>query len=66
MNYSQIVQNKCQANSKFIEVAKLLGLESTYFSGMYRVRLDGQYLGNMSAEAWLDHLRNCMAKVQRS
>jgi hypothetical protein len=55
-----------EANAKFIEVAKLLGLETDYFSGVHRVRIGGQYIGQMSAEAWLDHLRDCMVKSKRS
>ncbi len=53
-------------NQKFIEAAKLLGLQTEYFSGMFRVRLNGEFIGQMSAEAWLDHLRDCMVKAQRS
>lgn len=58
--------SKNEANAKFIEVAKLLGMEASYFSGLYTVRLNGQYIGQMSAEAWLDHLRNCMAVAKRA
>ena len=57
---------KDQANAKFSEIAKLLGLETSYFSGMWRVRIGGQHVGQMSAEAWIDHLQHCMAKAQRS
>ncbi len=53
-------------NAKFIEIAKLLGLEATYLSGMYRVKHNGQFIGQMSAEAWLDHIRHCMSKANRS
>jgi hypothetical protein len=57
---------KMEANTRFSEVAKLLGLETSYFSGTWRVRINGQHVGQMSAEAWLDHLRNCMEKASRS
>lgn len=52
-------------NAKFIEVVKLLGLEATYFTGMYTVRLNGKIIGHMTAEAWIDHLRNCMINSGR-
>lgn len=55
-----------EANKKFVEVAKLLGMETDYFSGMHRVRLNGQWIGQMSAEAWMDHIKNCVAKSCRT
>lgn len=58
--------SKIEINKKFLEVAKLLGFTTVYFSGMFRVRFNGEYIGEMSAEAWLDHLKNCMLKSQRS
>lgn len=61
-----ITKSKMDANTKFVEVAKLLGLETSYFSGMHRVRINGEHVGQMSADAWLDHLRRCMAKTNRS
>lgn len=54
-----------EANRKFLEVAKLLGFTTDYFSGIHRVRLNGEYIGQMSAEAWLNHISLCMVKSQR-
>lgn len=65
MEYSKIVEKKHSDNDKFVECAKLLGLETEYFSGMFKVRINGKFAGQMSAEAWLDHLRNCMEKSNR-
>ncbi|MGJ5032414.1 hypothetical protein ACQR1I_36635 [Bradyrhizobium sp. HKCCYLS2038] len=58
--------NAHEANSKVVEIAKALGMEANYRSGMYTLRLNGQYVGQMSAEAWLDHLRHCLIAVKRS
>lgn len=65
MEYSKIAEKKNDDNSKFIKCAKLLGLETEYFSGMFKVRINGEFIGQMSSEAWLDHLRNCMIKAKR-
>lgn len=65
--YLKGIQAKTNNNARFIEIVKLLGLEATYFAGMYTVRTEkGEYIGQMTAEAWLDHLRNCMIKANRS
>lgn len=53
-------------NTKVVEITRLLGIEATYFCGMYTLRLNGECLGRMSAEAWLDHFRHCAAKAGRS
>lgn len=52
-------------NTKLIEITRLLGMEANYRSGMYTLRHNGQYIGQMSADAWLDHFRNCAAKSGR-
>lgn len=53
-------------NAKLVEITRLLGIEANYRSGMYWLRYNGEFLGQMSAEAWLDHLRHCAGKVVRS
>lgn len=62
---SGVTTDRHASNTKFQEIAKLLGLETSYFSGMYRVRINGQFAGQMTAEAWLDHLRICMVASKR-
>lgn len=53
-------------NGKLITACKLLGLEATYFAGMYTLRHKGEYIGQMTAEAWLDHMRDALISVKRS
>ena len=52
-------------NAKFLEAATLLGFQVEYFSGMFRVRHNGEYIGTMDAASWLDHLRNAMINSKR-
>lgn len=51
---------------RFIEAAKLLGLELKIDHGMFEAFHNGKSLGTMSASAWLDHLRNALIKSNRS
>jgi hypothetical protein len=55
-----------EANAKIVEIARLMGFEANYRSGLYTLRHNGEYLGQMSAEAWLDHFRHCARKAGRS
>lgn len=65
-SYADAKRRQVQANARFVAAANILGLETCYFSGTYRVKLNGQYLGQKTAEEWIDHLRNLVAKSGRA
>lgn len=64
--YALAKARQSRANARFVAAANILGLETSYFSGTYRVKLNGQYLGQKTAEEWIDHLRNLVAKSGRA
>lgn len=65
-DYVNANHKRLSDNVKLIEACKLLGLEATYFSGMYTLRHKGEYIGQMTAEAWLDHMRDALISTKRS
>lgn len=63
--YTKAKAQQLEDNAKFIEAAKLLGLEATYFSGSYTVKLDGKFLGQDTASGWLNTFRDAMTQAKR-
>lgn len=64
--YAKAKAQQLEDNAKFVEAAKLLGLEATYFSGSYTVKLNGKYLGQDTAAGWLNAFRDAMTHSRRA
>ena len=64
-DYAKAKAQQLEDNAKFIEAAKLLGLETNYFAGIYTCRLNGEYLGHDTAEGWLNTFGDALNQVKR-
>lgn len=63
--YQKAKLQQLEDNAKFIEAAKLLGMEASYFCGLYTLRLDGKLLGQDTAAGWLKCFRDSAGQAKR-
>lgn len=64
--YAKAKAQQLEDNAKFAEAAKILGMETNYFSGLYAVKLNGRYLGQDTAAGWLEVFKDALEQAKLS